>query len=94
MPILHIEHRISDLPTWLTAFRGFAPARAAAGVTHTAIYHPDDDPQYVVVELAFESAACADDFRTFLIERVWSSPDASPALVGAPTARVLVEVTD
>jgi hypothetical protein len=35
----------------------------------------------------------ASNFRTFLQTVIWKSPEASPALVGAPTARVLTEVT-
>jgi quinol monooxygenase YgiN len=92
MPILHIEHAITDLDTWLETFRKFAPAREQAGVIQAQVFQPDDDPHYIVVNLRFESATAAANFRTFLTERVWASPDASPALVGAPTARVLTEV--
>jgi hypothetical protein len=35
MPVLHIEHEISELGVWLDAFNKFAPAREAAGVTRT-----------------------------------------------------------
>lgn len=93
MAILHIEHEISDLATWLEAFQKFAPAREGAGVTHTQVWQPDDDPRYVVVHLTFENADAAANFRTFLRQVVWASPEASPALVGAPIARVLTEVT-
>jgi hypothetical protein len=43
--------------------------------------------------LRFESVDAATNFRTFLHNVIWQSPEASPALVGAPTARVLTEVT-
>jgi hypothetical protein len=92
MPTLHIEHEISDLSMWLEAFQKFAPAREQAGVKQTEVFQPSDDPHYIVVNLRFESVDAATNFRTFLTERVWSSPDASPALVGAPMARVLTEV--
>ena len=93
MPILHIEHEISDLVTWLQAFKRFAPAREQAGVTQTDVFQPADDPRYIVVNLRFESVEAASNFRSFLHEVVWKSPEASPALVGAPTARVLTEVS-
>jgi hypothetical protein len=93
MAILHIEHEISDLHTWLEAFQKFAATREGAGVTHTKVWQPDDDPNYVVVHLTFETSDAAANFRTFLRQVVWASPEASPALVGAPTARVLAEVT-
>lgn len=92
MATLHIEHQISDMDTWLRAFNTFAPARKQAGVTETRIWQPDDDPHYVVIHLRFPTASAASDFRTFLREHVWSTPEASPALVGAPKALVLTEV--
>jgi hypothetical protein len=93
MPILHIEHEISDLTTWLEAFNRFAPAREQAGVQQTQVFQPSDNPNYIVVNLRFESVDAASNFRKFLSDVVWKSPEASPALVGAPTARVLTEVT-
>jgi hypothetical protein len=92
MPILHIEHEISDLTTWLEAFNRFAPAREQAGVRQTEVFQPSDDPNYIVVNLRFESVDAASNFHKFLTEVVWASPDNSPALIGAPTARVLTEV--
>lgn len=92
MPVLHIEHQISDLDTWLQAFAKFASARQQAGVTATQIFQPDDDANYIVVNLTFETAEGAMNFRTFLREAVWKSPEASPALVGQPRAVVLNEV--
>jgi hypothetical protein len=92
MATLHIEHQISDLDTWLQAFNTFAPARERAGVSETRIWQPDNDPHYVVIHLRFPTASAASEFRTFLQERVWSTPEASPALVGAPKALVLNEV--
>jgi hypothetical protein len=93
MPILHIEHEISDLSTWLETFKRFAPAREQAGVQQAEVFQPSDDPNYIVVNLRFESVDAASNFQTFLTDVVWSSPETSPALVGAPTARVLTEVS-
>lgn len=92
MPVLHIEHEISELAVWLEAFKKFAPGREAAGVTRTEVYRPADDPNYVVVNLSFENLDEATRFRESLINQIWSSPDSAPALVGPPTARVLEEV--
>jgi heme-degrading monooxygenase HmoA len=93
MPILHIEHPITDLGTWLEAFGRFAPAREQAGVTDTKVFQPVDDPNYIMVNLRFESADAAANFRKFLQDVVWSSPEASPGLAGSPTSRVLTEVS-
>ena len=92
MPVLHIEHEISELAVWLDAFKKFGPAREAAGVTRTEVYQPADDPNYVVINLSFENLDAATRFREFLINQIWSSPDSAPALVGLPKARVLEDV--
>lgn len=92
MPVLHIEHEISELAVWHDAFTKFAPAREAAGVTRTEVYQPADDPNYIVINLSFENLDAATRFREFLINQIWSSPDSAPALMGLPTARVLEEV--
>lgn len=92
MPVLHIEHEISELAVWLDAFKKLAPAREAAGVTRTEVYQPADDPNYIVINLSFENLDAATKFREFLIGQIWSSPDSAPALMGLPTARVLEEV--
>ena len=92
MPVLHIEHEISEMAVWLDAFKRFATAREAAGVTRTEVYQPSDDPNYVVINLSFENIDAATTFREFLINQIWMSPNSAPALVGPPTARVLEEV--
>jgi hypothetical protein len=89
MPTLHIEHAISDLETWMGAFRQFAEARAGAGVTREVIRQPVDDPKHIVVDLEFDTAEQAAAFLGFLRANVWSNPEASPALVGQPEAQVL-----
>ena len=93
MPVLHIEHPITDLNTWLGAFTNFAAARQQAGVKAERVWQPDDDSQYIVVNLEFDSVSAAADFRNFLQAQVWSSPDASPGLAGTPRAVILTEVT-
>ena len=92
MHILQIEHEISDLETWLGAFARFEEARRGAGVQGQRIAHPVGDDKYIVVQLDFGSAEEAQNFKGFLENRVWSNPDASPALAGTPKARVLLEV--
>jgi len=63
-----------------------------AGATKAASIQ-DERGGKSVVNLRFESVDAASNFRTFLQTVIWKSPEASPALVGAPTARVLTEVT-
>ena len=89
MATLHIEHPITDLETWLGAFRGFAEARKGAGVRSQRVHQPVDDPHYIVVQLDFDSTEAAAGFKSFLENNVWTSRDASPGLAGSPQARVL-----
>jgi hypothetical protein len=95
MPSLHIEHPITDLATWTTAFNAFAEARQHAGVTGEQIRHPVGDENFVVVDLEFDSIDQAEVFLEFLRTQVWAVPENSPGLVGNPDAKVLevVEVT-
>jgi hypothetical protein len=92
MTTLHIEHPITDLPTWQAAFDRFAEPRRAAGVTAARIQQPVDDDRYVVVDLDFPTQAQAERFRTFLETQVWTSREASPALAGRPQTRLLQTV--
>jgi len=92
MATLHIEHGITDLATWLEAFRRFGPAREKAGVRAQRVHQPVGDENYILVELDFDEVGQAEAFKGFLETQVWSSPEASPALDGTPKARILTEV--
>ena len=93
MATLHIEHPISDLQTWLGAFTRFEEARKKAGVRSHQVHQPVDDDKYVYLRLEFDSTDEAAAFKRFLENTVWASSEASPALVGTPTARILTEVS-
>ncbi len=90
MPVLHIEHRIADLDTWLQDFASRAPAREQAGVTAVQVFQAEDDPQYIVENLFFDTDDAANNFRTFLREQVWSS--SSPGLAGNPSTSIFHEL--
>ena len=89
MTTLRIEHAITDYQLWRKAFDGFAEARAQAGVRSFAIRLPVDDPQYLMLDLEFDSAGPAQAFADFLMQHVWSSPASSPGLAGTPQTRIL-----
>ena len=92
MPTLHIEHPITDLPTWLGAFSRFEEARQKAGERSQRVFQPVDDDNYIYVELDFDSVEQAAAFKRFLETNVWASREASPGLGGTPRARVLTDV--
>ncbi|MGI8625958.1 MAG: hypothetical protein ACR2J5_05220 [Geodermatophilaceae bacterium] len=89
MPTLHIEHAISDFDLWRRAYERFQQYRAQAGVRAERIQRPVDDPQYVVIDLDFDTVGAAEKFLDFLTTTVWSSRDKSPALAGTPQTRIL-----
>ncbi|MCW2635923.1 MAG: Antibiotic biosynthesis monooxygenase [Blastococcus sp.] len=89
MHTLHIEHPITDLATWRTAFDRFAGQRRDGGVCGERVQQPVDDAHYVLVDLDFPTREQAESFLRFLETRVWTSRDSSPALAGRPLARIL-----
>jgi hypothetical protein len=92
MSILHIEHAITDYDTWRAAFDSFADVRLGAGVTGQRVAQPVDDPQFVVIDLDFDSPERAAAFLELLHTQVWSSRAASPALAGRPRTAILEPV--
>jgi hypothetical protein len=92
MITLRIEHAITDIETWLTAFGGFTEVRKGAGVRSERIYQPVDDPGIITLDLGFDDIRNARDFEHFLRTEVWSSPSASPALTGDVRTQILSAV--
>ncbi len=88
MYVLQIEHPIRDFETWKGAFDRFSDKRRQSGVRRHQIFQPADDPNYVVLDLEFESEGEAEGFLGWLRREVWSSPEASPALAGGPQTRI------
>jgi hypothetical protein len=91
MITLHIEHAISDLPTWKAAFDHDPARREQSGVRSHRIAQPVDDPNYIMIDLDFDSASQAEAFLAGLHE-VWGSRQAAPALVGRPQTRIIETV--
>lgn len=89
MVTLHIEHPVTDFETWAGAFDRFAEARRSAGVRAHRVQRPIDDPEYVVVDLDFDTAEAAAAFHEFLTTVVWAVPENAPALAGTPRAVLL-----
>jgi len=89
MATLYIEHAISNFEIWSAAFGRIENIRKQAGVRAHRVRRPFDDPNYVVVELDFDTVAEAEKFLDFLNNEVWSSPEKSPALAGAPQTKIL-----
>ena len=92
MIILHIEHAIRDFATWMKAFESDPAGRQRSGVRSYQILRPVDDPNYVMINLYFESRTSAENLLSAM-RRVWQSAAAAPVLVGGPQTRI-VEVVE
>lgn len=94
MPTLHIEHGIVDFDLWKAAFDRLAEFRNQSGVLRHRIQRPVDDPEYVVIDLDFDTIGQAEAFVQFLRTKVWSSRENAPALAGTPQTRILEPVSN
>ena len=92
MHTLRIEHRIRDFDAWKEAFDRDPVGREQGGVRNYRILRPIDDPNYVMIDLNFDSASEADAFVVKLQRDVWRSRQAAPALVGGLQTRILEAV--
>jgi hypothetical protein len=89
MPTLHIQHAVTDFETWTAAFQRFADVRRDAGVRTQRVQRPVDDPNYVVIDLDFDTTDQAEALLLFLKAKVWAAQETSPALVGTPETMIL-----
>jgi hypothetical protein len=93
MPTLHLEHAIKDFAMWKAAFDRDPIDRRSLGVRRYRITRPLDDPNYVIVDLDFDSSAEAEACRTAL-HGLWRTGTAAPALVGDPHITIVETVED
>ena len=89
MTTLHIEHPITDFATWAAAFDRFSGRQAAGRLIGHRVQAPIDDPNYLVIDLDFDSAGEATAFLDFLRTSVWSIPANAPGLAGVPESMIL-----
>lgn len=93
MPTLQLEHAIKDFAMWKAAFDRDPIDRRGLGVRRHRVFRPLDDPNYVVVELEFDTTSEAQAGGAALRE-LWGSRQAAPALIGAPRMRIVEAVED
>jgi quinol monooxygenase YgiN len=92
MTILHIEHPVPNFDAWKKAFESDPAGRERSGVRRYQILRPIDNPNYVMIDLEFDSSSEVEAFLATMRE-VWRSPKAAPALAGSPQTRI-VEVVE
>jgi hypothetical protein len=90
MPILQIEHAVRDYDAWKQAFDSDPVGREQGGVRRYRVLRPTDDPNYVMVDLEFDTASEAEAFRTALRE-LWGRVGSDLGLQD-PQARIVEAV--
>jgi hypothetical protein len=90
MPILQVEHPVRDFDAWKAVFDGDPIGREQNGVRRYRIYRPVDDPNYVLLDVEFDTAGEAEAFRTAL-ERLWERA-VSEGLIERPQVRIVESV--
>ena len=88
MHILHIEHPVPNYDAWKSAFDSDPIGRKQSGVRRYRILRALDNPNYVMIDLEFDSASEAEDMHAALRE-LWSHVD----VMHSPQARI-VEVVE
>lgn len=86
MPILHIEHRVADYDSWKTEFDNFPAAREKTGVRRYRVLRALDDPNYIIVDLEFDTLLEAETLLAKL-RVVWGKVEGS--IGWRPQARIL-----
>ena len=89
MTSLHIEHSVNDFQAWLETFRSFEEFRAQGGVTAVQVRHGVEDPNYIAVDLEFDSVERARTFLGQLKTRIWPN---NPHFEGTPTTHMFESI--
>ena len=76
MPTLRIEHPVPDFDGWKLAFEHDPIGRERSGVRRYQIARPIDDPNYVMIDLEFDTAAEAEVLLAAM-RRVWTGAGAA-----------------
>lgn len=90
VPILQIEHAVQDYDAWKQAFDSDPVGRKRGGVRRYRVLRPTDDPNYIVVDLEFDSATEAEAFRSAL-RNLWGRVESDLGLEN-PRARIVETV--
>ncbi len=86
MVILQIEHSVSNFEAWKAAFESDPANRKKAGVRRYRVLRPIDNPNYVIIDLEFDSVDQAEGLLAALRE-VWRGVQGT--LIESPRVRIV-----
>lgn len=89
MPILRIEHSVPDFNAWKQAFDSDPVDRKGSGVRRYQVLRSVEDPNYVMIDLEFDSLDQAEGLLTKM-RRVWSGD--GQKVMRNPQARIVDSV--
>jgi ribosomal protein L35AE/L33A len=89
MTVLHIEHPVPDYEAWKMAFDADPVGREKSGVRRYQILRAMDDPNYVMIDLEFDTA---DEAEALLASMrvIWDQVQGT--LISGPRARIVETV--
>jgi hypothetical protein len=86
MPIVRIEHAVPSFEAWKRAFDSDPADRKGSGVRRYQILRLRDNPNFVMIDLDFDSLAEAEAFlRT--MQQIWGGP--GKAVMQNPSGRIV-----
>src|SRR5260370_14907930 len=89
MPILRIEHAVPNFVGWKQAFASDPADRKGSGVRRYQILRSVDDPNYVLIDLEFDTLEEAEGLLAKM-RRVWSGD--GQMVMRNPQARIVETV--
>ena len=90
MHILRIEHPVPNFDAWKKAFDSDPLGREQSGVRRYRVLRAVDDPNYVMIDLEFDSLSQAEALRAAL-SAMWGRVEGD--IIEKPRARI-VEVVE
>ena len=89
MHILRIEHPVPDFDAWKKAFDSDPLGREQSGVRRYQVLRAVDDPNYVMIDLEFDSSSQAEALRAAL-SALWSRVEGE--IIEEPRVRIVEAV--
>lgn len=86
MPILRIEHPVPNFDGWKEAFDSDPVGRKQSGVRRYHVFRSIDDPNYVMIDLEFDSKSEAEALLAAMRE-VWRRVEGK--VIWNPQARIV-----
>ena len=90
MPTLRIEHAVPDFAGWKRAFDSDPADRKGSGVRRYQVSRSVEDPNYVMIDLEFDSVTDAEGLLAKM-RRVWGSSEGQRVMRN-PQARIVETV--